>query len=161
MFPKFHTLSVHAQHILEGCALGLLAAWQGVEAGLAMLSAEDWRLLLGPNGLAVGAVVALIVVWRSNTSKEKREEESRERRHQEQLASADARHKELVSQMKENSELNKKLTEDNKELLAESIKANLKGVGAINSMDNNIKLLTMELKERPCQKIKSPQDDAS
>lgn len=160
MTPRFHLLTVHAQHIAEGCILGAVAVWQSVETLLAVLTQEDWKMLFGPHGLAVGAILALIVVWQSNVAKEKREEKARERRHQEALAAGDLRNRELLDQIKSNAADNKVLTEELKELTAEGIKAQMKNIAATNSMDNSIKSLTIELKERPCQKIKLLQDDA-
>lgn len=131
-------------HVVEGSVLGFLAIWQGLSAYAATISEQDWSKIFGPNGVAFVSVIAVVVLWsallmfihRSKKSEEQRRKEELEMRAKED-ESRERRHKEIM-------EMQTKNAEDLKSLTAESIKANMKGTFAIET-------LIARISERPCQ----------
>lgn len=107
---------------------------------LAVLADKDWDRFLGPHGVAVVSIIAVIALWAQALSKGRQERKDKA----EAEAARERRHSETLRLQRENSD---KILE----LSAESIKAHARSVQAITSFDRTIQNLTEELKDRPCQ----------
>lgn len=130
--------------VIEGAMLGLLGTWSGIMAVSEAISEKDWQKIKGPEGALFLCVIIILTLWNSGRVREKNENKRREK----EEAAREARHAENLKHQRENAE---KLMD----LTAESIKAHGMSVEAIKSMDRTMMILTEELKERPCQKLKA------
>ena len=133
-------------HLLEGTMIGILAVWTGTRTLASAISEGDWMKIKGPEGALFLSVVIIIVLWNAGRVREKNENTRRENEEKKR----DDRHKEQLALQKDNAD---KLIQLN----VESILAQGKATQAINSMDRTMQALTIEIKERPCQKSQTPQ----
>ena len=146
-----HSTFPNLSFVLEGITLAGLAAWQGGQAVAVAISEQDWQKAFGPNGVAFVAVIAVVVLWgalltfihRSKKDSELRRKEELEARANEDAA-RERRHKEIM-------DLQNKNGSDLKDLTAESIKANMRGTFAVETLAKNLQALTCDLADRPCQ----------
>lgn len=123
--------------LAHGASLGALSLYTG-----SVIAESDWQKLIGPYGALFIACVVLTLTWSNNRRKERREEARRDR----EEAKRDTRHDESMKLQKENWERITALT-------AENVNARLVSAGAIDRMSSSLQNLTIELKERPCQKV--------
>lgn len=122
--------------LAHGASLGALSLYTG-----SVIAESDWQKLIGPYGALFIACVVLTLTWSNNRRKERREEARRDR----EEAKRDTRHDESMKLQKENWERITALT-------AENVNARLVSAGAIDRMSSSLQNLTIELRERPCQK---------
>lgn len=108
---------------------------------LALIADEYWNRFLGPHGVAVVSILAVLALWGQGIAKSRQERSDRAK----DESARERRHNEALSLQRENAD---KLMS----LSAESIKAHAKSVQAIESFDRTIRNMTEELKDRPCQK---------
>lgn len=123
--------------LAHGVSLGALSIYSG-----SILAESDWQKVIGPYGALFLACVILTLTWTNNRRKERREEARRDREEEKR----DRRHDESMKLQKENWERITALT-------AENVNARLVSAGAIDRMSSSLQGLTIELKERPCQKV--------
>ncbi len=140
------TIPSWAQHAIEGTMLLIFSV-------VALISEQDWGRLLGPHGVAVAALMAVVALWLGNIRDKRilREDlESRERREENRRAveeaSREKRHTESIRIQRENADKLIALT-------VENIKAAAHVTASIESVDRTIQTLADELKDRPCQAI--------
>lgn len=119
--------------ILEGITLCGVAVYQVTAQAIDDVS---WQRLTGSHGTLFVLAIGIIVLWNASRIREKKEDARRK----EEDAARERRHAELVSTNKENAEGLKALTVD-------SIKANIRAIVAVESMDKNIQNLTIGIKE--------------
>lgn len=123
--------------IAECVTLAAVTVYQGIAYIGGIISDEDWSKITGPHGLVFVLIIGLLTLW----IKSQRNDVATERRH-----------KEALSAQKENFELLMEMNTTNadglKALTVESIKANMRCIGAIESMDKNIQRLTVEMEDR-------------
>lgn len=145
-------------HVLEGVTLGSLLLWQGTKAVVLAITEQDWGRIMGPNGVAVVSILAVIVLWgalltyihRTGKREEKRRKEELEAREADDAA-RERRHKEVMDLQARHAEV---LTE----LTTQSIRASIQGTAAIETLARNVRNLTIEIKDNPCQvKMFQPQ----
>lgn len=108
---------------------------------LALIADEDWNRFLGPHGVAVVSILAVLALWGQGIAKSRQERADRAK----DEAARERRHNEAIALQRENAQHLMSLS-------AESIKAHAKSVQAIESFDRTIRNMTEELKDRPCQK---------
>lgn len=144
-------LSTAVSNLIEGLLLAAIALANGAQYIAAVFSDADWNKITGPHGFLFGAIIAIGVLWnagrvreRNETKRRDKEEEAREKRHQE-----------LVTTNKENAESLKRLTVEGILAQAKATAAQERATVAIKDMDNSIKELATELSGRPCQ-LKRP-----
>jgi len=124
-------------HVIEGSFLSIIAVWQG----LSTITDTEFSRLTGQHGYTYALILAVIVLWTSNTFRERRDEKNRERRHNELMATNTANTEEL-----------KHLTAESLKVHFKSVESAVEGVAAIRALSNNFTYLTEQLKKRPCQK---------
>lgn len=123
--------------LAHGASLGALSLYTGT-----VIAESDWQKLIGPYGALFIACIVLTLTWSNNRRKERREEARRDREEEKR----DKRHDENMRLQKENWE---RITD----LTAENIKARGISAAAVDRMSSSIQNLTIELKERPCQRV--------
>ena len=96
-----------------------------------LVDKETMDSLRGADGALVGAVLIVAVLWLSKLADNRK---------------LDARHEEMMSMQKENSEKLISLT-------AEAIKAHGMSIQCAQSVDRTLQNLTAALDERPCQAL--------
>ena len=143
--------NISPSNFFEGFLLYGVAIWKASATVFLSIADQDWSRLLGPQGLTVGLIFAVCVLWTNGIldrkAKEKRDaiaDEKEDERRGKEEAARENRHAQLVATNKENAESLKALT-------VESIKAQAKATHAVETMDKNIQRLTIELADRPCQ----------
>jgi heme exporter protein D len=122
-------------HTVEGISLSALSF-------VAFISEQDWSRMLGPHGVAVVAILAVVALWVSGIKEKsamKKDIEAREAREEarrtKEEESREKRHNESIQLQTANSD---KLLE----ITAENIKAQAKVTAALAFMDRSIQDLT-------------------
>lgn len=137
---RVHFLSTAIGQTYEGLLLAALAIANGLSYTMAVISDSDWDRITGPHGFLFGAVIAIGILWNAGRVREKNETKRRDKEEE----AREVRHAQLVATNRENAESLKALT-------VEAIKAQGKATHAIETMDRNIQHLTNQLADRPCQ----------
>jgi heme exporter protein D len=129
-------------HTVEGISLSALSF-------IAFISEQDWSRMLGPHGVAVVAILAVVALWVSGIKEKsamKKDIEAREAREEarrtKEEESREKRHAESIHLQTANSD--KLLT-----ITAENIKAQALVTAAISSMDRSIQDLTEKISKCP------------
>jgi len=131
-------------HFIEAAILGLALGWNAFSFHLASISDEDWSKITGPNGVAFVAVMAVVVLWITRIGDAKKEDQRRAKEEE----SREKRHAELVATNRENAESLKALT-------VESMKIGIK-------VEHSLAEMAQQIAGRPCQAaiFKKPEEPA-
>jgi hypothetical protein len=119
--------------VIEGLALSAVAAYQ---LAVDLIDQTSWDRMTGEHGAVFLLAIGVVVLWNSGRVSRKdedarraKEEESRERRHNESIASGAKNADEL------------------KALTVENIKSNIMVAQAIANMDRGVRDLSLEVRE--------------
>lgn len=122
---RIHLANMALDQLIVGIIYVGALCNQAALAVMDFFSERDWDRLMGPHGLAVACLIALVIQWNTGRvaerNKDRRANEDREaanRRHIADAATMDERHKETITMQERNAE---KLAD----LTAESIKASM------------------------------------
>lgn len=144
---RIHFLSSSISGLIEGLLLVTIALANGAQYVAAVITEADWLKITGPHGFLFGAIIAILVLWNAGRVREKNETKRRDREEE----SREKRHAELVATNKENAESLKALTVEGIRAQAKATAAQEKATEAVKDMDQSIQALARELSERPCQ----------